>query len=47
VIPARAEKYADKYGANPDLWWFLTGPKKKIYDFAIRIEAWYFRWGRG
>ncbi|MFI5153229.1 MAG: SCO family protein [Chitinophagales bacterium] len=32
---AALKKYADKYGANPDLWWFLTGPKKKIYDFAI------------
>jgi len=32
---AALKKYADKYGANPDMWWFLTGPKKKIYDFAI------------
>ena len=22
-------RYADKHGANPDLWWFLTGEKKK------------------
>jgi protein SCO1/2 len=26
--------YADKYGANHDHWWFLTGDKKTIYDFA-------------
>lgn len=29
------KKYADKYGVNHDIWWLLTGPKKKIYDFAI------------
>ncbi|MEO8582733.1 MAG: SCO family protein [Flavitalea sp.] len=27
--------YADKYGVNHDTWWFLTGPKKKIYNFAF------------
>jgi protein SCO1/2 len=26
--------YADRYGANHDHWWFLTGDKKVIYDFA-------------
>lgn len=26
--------YADKYGANPDHWWFLTGDKKTIYNYA-------------
>jgi protein SCO1/2 len=26
--------YADRYGANHDHWWFLTGNKKSIYDFA-------------
>jgi len=26
--------YADRYGANHDHWWFLTGDKKTIYDFA-------------
>ncbi|XZF16405.1 SCO family protein [Chitinophagaceae bacterium MMS25-I14] len=26
--------YADRYGANHDHWWFLTGDKKAIYDFA-------------
>ncbi|NDC42753.1 MAG: SCO family protein [Chitinophagia bacterium] len=29
--------YADRYGANPDHWWFLTGNKKDIYTF-IRGE---------
>lgn len=28
--------YADAHGANPDRWWFLTGDKKTIYDFARR-----------
>ncbi|MDE3126064.1 MAG: SCO family protein [Bacteroidota bacterium] len=27
--------YANAYGVNPDNWWMLTGPKKKIYDFAF------------
>jgi protein SCO1/2 len=27
--------YADRFGVNHDSWWFLTGPKKKIYDFAL------------
>ncbi len=26
--------YADRYGANHDRWWFLTGDKEKIYDYA-------------
>jgi len=26
--------YADRYGANHDRWWFLTGDKKTIYNFA-------------
>ena len=29
------KKYADRYGVNHDTWWFLTGPKKDIYDFAL------------
>ena len=29
------KKYADKYGANHDLWWFLTGDKTKVYKFAL------------
>lgn len=27
-------KYADKYKANPDHWWFLTGDRQDIYNFA-------------
>ncbi len=30
----RMRAYADKYGANHDHWWFLTGDKKAIYAFA-------------
>jgi protein SCO1 len=30
----RLRTYADRYGANPDKWWFLTGDKKVIYNFA-------------
>ena len=29
------KKYADKYAVNHDTWWFLSGDKKKIYDFAF------------
>lgn len=29
------KKYADKYNANHDSWWFLTGNKKSIYDLAL------------
>jgi protein SCO1/2 len=29
------KRYADRYGVNPDVWWLLTGPKKRIYDFAL------------
>src|SRR5580658_3634396 len=29
-------RYADRYGVNSDLWWMLTGPKKTIYDFALK-----------
>ncbi len=28
-------KFADRYGANHDTWWFVTGDKKAIYDFAF------------
>lgn len=27
-------RYADKYGVNHDRWWFLTGDKAKIYNYA-------------
>ena len=30
--PAVLAKYADQYGADPDRWWFLTGPEKPLYD---------------
>ena len=30
----RMRTYADRHGANPDHWWFLTGDKKTIYNFA-------------
>jgi protein SCO1 len=29
------KRYADKYAVNHDTWWFLTGDKKKIYDYAL------------
>jgi protein SCO1/2 len=32
---AAMKAYADKHGVNHDSWWFLTGPKKTIYDFAF------------
>jgi len=28
-------KFADRYNANHDSWWFVTGDKKDIYDLAI------------
>jgi len=34
--------YADHYGANHDHWWFLTGDKKVIYEYArhqLFVEA--------
>ena len=33
--PDVLKKYADKYAVNHDTWWFLTGDKKTIYDFAF------------
>jgi protein SCO1/2 len=29
--PAVLAAYADKFGANPSRWWFLTGPEKPLY----------------
>jgi len=26
--------YAEGYGADPEVWWFLTGPKKHIYELS-------------
>ena len=28
-------KFANRYTANHDSWWFVTGNKKDIYDFAL------------
>lgn len=28
-------KFADRFNANHDTWWFVTGDKKAIYDFAL------------
>lgn len=28
-------KFADRFGVNHDTWWFVTGNKKEIYDFAL------------
>lgn len=27
--------FADRFNANHDSWWFVTGDKKEIYDFAL------------
>ncbi|MFZ4056648.1 MAG: SCO family protein [Ferruginibacter sp.] len=32
---AQLRKFANRYTANHDNWWFLTGDKKAIYDFAL------------
>ena len=29
-------KFADRFNASPDNWWFVTGDKKEIYDFALQ-----------
>jgi protein SCO1/2 len=29
-------KFADRYTSNHDSWWFVTGNKKNIYDFALQ-----------
>jgi protein SCO1 len=28
-------KFADRFNVNHDTWWFVTGNKKEIYDFAL------------
>jgi protein SCO1/2 len=33
---ARLKQYADKFGANHDNWWFLTGSKDSIYNFIFQ-----------
>jgi protein SCO1 len=30
--PAVLKAYADRFGASPERWWFLTGPKTETYD---------------
>ena len=32
----RLRAFADRYKANHDSWWFLTGDKKQTYDLAIK-----------
>jgi len=31
----RLRKYADRFNVNHDTWWFVTGNKEEIYDFAF------------
>ena len=31
----RLRKFANRYTSNHDSWWFVTGNKKDIYDFAL------------
>ena len=33
--PEVLKRYADRFGVNHDTWWFLTGDKQKIYDYAL------------
>jgi protein SCO1/2 len=33
---AKLKLYADKFGANHDSWWFLTGSKDSIYNFIFQ-----------
>lgn len=33
-VPA-LRQFADRYNVNHDTWWFVTGDKKDIYDFAL------------
>ena len=38
--PAVLTEYADRFGASPDRWWFLTGPKESTYDLVHnRLQA--------
>lgn len=32
---SQLRKFADHYNANHDTWWFVTGNKKEIYNFAL------------
>jgi protein SCO1 len=33
--PAVLKNYAQQYGADPNRWWFLTGPKAEINNVAV------------
>ncbi len=33
---SQLRKFADKFNASPDNWWFVTGGKKETYDFALQ-----------
>jgi protein SCO1 len=33
--PEVLKRYADRYAVNHDTWWFLTGDKQKIYNYAL------------
>lgn len=32
---AQLRKFADRFNVNHDSWWFVTGKKNEIYDFAL------------
>ena len=34
--PQVLDEYARRYGARPEHWWFLTGPRAVIYDLIQR-----------
>lgn len=33
---SQLRKFANRYTSNHNSWWFVTGDKKQIYDFALR-----------
>ena len=33
---ASLRAFADRFGVNHDSWWFVTGSKNEIYDFAMK-----------
>jgi protein SCO1/2 len=33
--PAVLSEYAERFGADPERWWFLTGEKQAIYDLIF------------
>jgi protein SCO1/2 len=34
--PERLKAFGDRHQVDHDTWWMLTGPKKEIYDIALR-----------